>query len=410
MKDRLLSIIVVFVLLSRSAVAPAENWPGFRGSNGDGTSQETNLPIKWDNQTNVLWKVEVPGTGYASPIVWGDRLFTVTAVSRTHEKILLCFDTNNGSLLWKVTVLATPFEDKHNDNSFASGTPATDGSNIYVSFLDGTNVVVAAYDFTGKLVWEKRPGTYQSPHGYSCSPVLYKDMVIINGDSQGEAFIAALSKKDGHTVWKVRLNKPANDFSTPIIRELAGRMQMIFPGNREIASYNPDTGARYWFVEGPSQEFVGSPVYNEKTSLVMSSSSWPQCILLAINPIGWGDVSNSQVRWRTSRGAFYVPSPISTGDYLISTSPDGTVHCFDAATGKILWKERLGTQYASGVLAGGLVYMPNDEGIITVIKPGPTFETVAKNSMGEKMFTSPAISNGRIYLRGVNHLFCIGTK
>ncbi len=410
MKSGLLNMIAAFLLLTSSFVAKSENWPRFRGPNGDGTSSETNLPVKWDAQTNVIWKVEVPGTGYASPIIWGDRLFTITAIPRTQEKMLLCYDTNNGNLLWKTTVLRTPFEGKHNDNSFASGTPSTDGTYIYLSFLDGANVVVAAYDFSGKQVWEKRPGTFESPHGYSCSPVIYKDLVIINGDSMGDSFVAALSKKDGHTVWKVPHSRPAHNFSTPIFREIGGRMQMIFLGNKEVASYNPDNGTRYWFVSGPSEDFCSSPVYNEKTGLVLISSAWPQRFLLAIRPDGWGDVSNTKVVWRTTKGAYYVPSPITTGDYLISTMQDGVVHCLDAATGNILWKERLGAQYASGVLANGLVYMPNDDGVITVIKPGPAFEVVSKNPIGEKMFASPAISNGRIYLRGVNHLFCIGTK
>ncbi|HEY3388155.1 MAG TPA: PQQ-binding-like beta-propeller repeat protein, partial [Prolixibacteraceae bacterium] len=364
----------------------------------------------WDSTTNVLWKVAVPGAGYASPIVWGDRLFTITARPETQEKLLLCYDTKNGSLLWQATVIKTPFENKHNDNSFASGTPATDGTTVYVSFLDGESVVVAAYDFSGKQIWIQRPGTFSSPHGYSCSPVIYKDKVIINGDSKGDAFIAALSRKDGHTIWKNTLNKPAHSFSTPIIREIAGRTQMIFCGNQEVVSYNPEDGSRYWFVNGPSEDFCSSPVYNEKTGLVLISSAWPQRHLLAIRPDGNGDVSDSHIAWRNTNGGYYVPSPVSVGDYLIMTMTSGLVHCIEAATGKILWKESLGKQYSSPVLINGLVYMPNDEGVITVIKPGLTFESIAKNGIGETMFSSPAISNGKIFLRGTKHLFCIGAK
>ena len=398
-----------FVLMSQ-AVTKAQNWPQWRGPNGDGTSSETNLPTQWDSEKNVLWKSPVPGIGHSSPIVWGDRLFTITAKPESQEKILLCYDTKNGDLLWQVIVLKTKLENKHNDNSFASGTPATDGTYIYVSFLDGEYVTVAAYDFTGKQIWLQRPGTFSSPHGYSCSPVLYKDKVIINGDSKGDSFVAALSRTDGHTIWKVPHNNPAHSFSTPIFREIAGRMQMIFCGNKEITSYNPDDGSRYWFVSGPSEDFCSSPVYNEKSGLLLISSAWPQRHLLAIKPDGNGDVTGSHVVWRSTEGAFYVPSPISVGEYLLSTMMNGQVHCIEAATGKILWKENLGKQYASPVLVNGLVYMPNDAGVITIIKPGPTFESIAKNSIGETMFASPAISNGRIYLRGANHIFCIGLK
>ena len=221
MNFRLLSVISVFLMITMSVVTRAENWPNWRGPKGDGASSNTNIPIKWDSTTNVLWKVAVPGIGHSSPIIWGERLFTATAKSETQEKLLLCYDTKDGKLLWQATVVKTPFENKHNDNSFASGTPATDGKYIYVSFLDGESVVVAAYDFTGKQIWIQRPGTFSSAHGYSCSPVIYKDKVFINGDSTGDAFIAALSCTDGHTIWKTPHPNHANNFSTPIFRELA---------------------------------------------------------------------------------------------------------------------------------------------------------------------------------------------
>jgi outer membrane protein assembly factor BamB len=387
-----------------------ENWPCWRGPNGDGTSSETSLPIQWDSKKNVLWKTPVLGIGYASPIIWGDRLFTATALPETQERILLCYDCKSGELLWKKTVLKAPLEKKHKDNSYASGTPATDGTLVYVSFMDGEDVVVAAYDFNGKQIWLQHPGTFTSPHGYSCSPVIYKDKVIINGDSKRNAFVAALSRTNGHTVWKIPHEKASLSFSTPIIRKLAGKIQMIYGGNQEVASYNPEDGSRYWFVNGPSQDFCASPVYSENAGLVLISSSWPERHLLGIKPDGQGDVTDSHVVWQSKKGAYYVPSPICGGDYILTTMTNGKVHCIEAATGKISWIEDLGKQYPSAVLADGLVYMPNDEGVITVIKPGPIFEYIAKNSLGESMHASPAISNGRIYLRGDKHLFCIGLQ
>jgi outer membrane protein assembly factor BamB len=402
-----LSLILLSLIINTLSETEAQNWPCFRGPNGDGTSIETSLPVRWDSVTHVVWKIPVPGKGYSSPVVWNDRLFLTTAFSESQEKVLLCYDCKTGKLLWQKTVLKTPFEARHDNNSHASGTPSTDGVQVYVSFLDGKDVVVAAYDFTGKQVWIKRPGTFESPHGYSCSPVLYNDKVIINGDSQGDSFAAALGKEDGHTVWKVSHPNPAHSFSTPIFRKMSGKMQMIFCGNKEIASYNPDDGTKYWFVSGPSEDFCSSPVYNEKSGLVLVSSAWPQRILVAIKPDGQGDVTKSHVVWQSPKGAYYVPSPVSTGDYLFTTMTTGQVHCIEAATGKILWTEDLGMQYSSPVLAGGFIYMPNDNGVITVIKPGPNFESVAKNPIGEKMNASPAISNGKIYLRGYKHLFCI---
>ncbi len=407
---KLLYFITALLILSSISVTQAQNWPNWRGPNGDGTTMETSFPTKWDSITNVVWKSSVPGMGHSSPIIWEDKLLTLSARPDTQEKLLLCYDSNNGTLLWQKTVLKTPFENKHNNNSYASGTPATDGTLIYLSFLDGNDVIVAAYDFNGNQVWLKKPGKFSSPHGYSCSPVLFEDKVFINGNSLKNPFFAALRKADGQIVWKISLDNPSHSFSTPIFKEMAGKMQMIFLGNKEVASYNPDDGSKYWFVNGPSEDFCSSPVYNEKNGLLLISSAWPKRILFAIKPDGAGDVTHSHVAWQTSQGAYYVPSPVCTDDYLFTTMTSGKVHCIEIATGNILWTEDMGKQYSSPVLAGGLVYMPNDEGLITLIKPGPTFETIAHNSIGERMYASPALSNGKIYLRGDKHLFCIGTN
>jgi outer membrane protein assembly factor BamB len=406
-KFKLLSFIILLITFSSLSLTQAQNWPRFRGPNGDGTSAETNLPVKWDSVTNIAWKVPVPGNGYSSPVIWNDKLFLTTAMKETQEKVLLCYECKTGKLLWQKTVVKGPFEGKHDNNGYASGTPSTDGSMVYVSFLDGKDVVVAAYDFSGKQVWIQRPGTFASPHGYSCSPVLFEDKVIINGDSQGDSFVAALNKADGKIMWRVKHERPAHSFSTPIFKNMAGKMQMIFCGNKEIASYNPNDGSKYWFVSGPSEDYCSSPVYNEKNGLIYVSSAWPQRIIVAIKPDGMGDVTKTHVVWQSREGAYYVPSPVTTGNYLFTTMTTGKLHCIDAATGKIVWVQELGPQYPSPVLAGGLVYIPSDNGMITVLKPGPEFEAVAKNPIGEKMYASPAISNGKIYVRGFQHLFCI---
>ncbi|MDA3832451.1 MAG: PQQ-binding-like beta-propeller repeat protein, partial [Spirochaetales bacterium] len=400
--------IIACLLVNSFSGIHAQNWPNWRGPNGDGTSIETNLPVKWDSITNVLWKSPVPGIGHSSPIIWEDKLFTLSALPETGEKVLLCYDSNNGKLLWQRSVLKTELEKKHADNSFASGTPATDGKLVYLSILDVDDVVVAAYDFEGNQVWLQRPGKYASPHGYSVSPALFEDKVIINGNSKGDHFLAALSKTDGHIIWKIMQENISHSFSTPIFKEMAGKMQMIFLGNKEVASYNPDDGSKYWYVSGPSEDFCSTPVYNEQSGLLLISSAWPKRVLMAIKTDGAGDVTESHVVWQTTQGAAYVPSPICTDDYLFTTMTNGNVYCTEIETGDTLWVENMGKQYSSPVLADGLVYMPNDEGVITVIKPGPVFDPVARNAIGEQLISSAGISNGKIYLRGDQHLYCIG--
>jgi outer membrane protein assembly factor BamB len=408
--QKLFRIIFPIIITNIFLTVNAQNWPGWRGPGGEGFSNETNLPVKWDSVTNVIWKTDVLGTGYSSPIIWNDKLFLTTAVPETRERMLLCYNNRNGELLWKKIFLTGQLETKNDNNSYASGTPATDGTLVFLSFLDGQDVVVAAYDFSGKEVWVQRPGKFSSPHGYCCSPVIYKDKIIINGNSKGDSFVAALSRTDGRVIWNIPQNNKTLSYSTPLIKEIAGKTQMIFCGNKEVSSYNPEDGKRYWFVSGPSEEFVSSPVYNEKNGLLLVCSSWPDRILLAIKPDGSGDVSASKIVWQTKKGAYYVPTPVCTDNFLFTTMTSGEVNCIEVTTGNTIWVNNLGKQYSSPVLANGLVYMPNDDGVITVIKPGMKFESISKNPLGERMYASAAISGGRIYLRGFKHLFCIGAK
>ena len=296
-----LSTLIAHILFVASHAALAEDWPGWRGPRGDGTSLEKNIPTLCDAE-HMLWKTAVPGIGHSSPIVWGDRIFTLTALPDKEDRVLLCFDRKTGAILWQQTVLHAAREKKHDENSFASGTPATDGEKIYVSVLDGKDVVVAAFDFSGKPIWQVRPGTFSSPHGYSCSPVIFQDKVIINADSKGDSFIAALSRADGKTLWKVDQENHTLSYSTPLIRQAAGRTQMFHCGSKGVAGHDPNDGSRLWIVDGPSEEFVASPVFNARAGLLFASSSYPRQVLLAIKPDGRGNVSETHVAWRIYRG------------------------------------------------------------------------------------------------------------
>ncbi len=397
-------------LLASLTVASAENWPAWRGPRGDGTSLETNVPIHWSATAQVAWKTEVPGVGHASPIVWGNRLFTVAALPETQERVLLCLDRGTGRILWQQTVVRSPLEKKHSLNSYASSTPATDGERVYVAFLDRNEIVVAAYDLEGNRRWLVRPGPFASMHGFCSSPLLFKDTVIVNGDHDGDSYLAALARRTGATLWKTPREHHTRSYCAPLIRELAGRTQMVLSGDKCVASYDPDHGRLQWIIDGPTEQFVASPVYSAKTGLIYITGGYPDHHILAIRPNGHGNVTQTHIVWRTTKGAAYVPSPIIEGDYFLIVSDSGVAHCFQAATGQLLWQERMGEHHASLVSANGLVYFLNDEGATHIVKPGPEFQLLAKNELGEKCFASPAISGNQIFIRGDKHLFCIGAK
>jgi outer membrane protein assembly factor BamB len=333
----------------------------------------------------------------------------VTALPASQERIVLCLHRADGRTLWQQTVVAGPLEKLHKENSYASGTPATDGDQVYVAFRVGDDIVVAAHDSaTGKPRWLVRPGTHAGEWGFSNEPVLFEDKVIVDGDSKGDSFLVALNRKNGETVWRVPRTRRGISYSAPLIRKLGGRTQMIQCGDRCVTSFDPQTGTPLWTVDGPSEEFVATPVYSEKAGLVIIGSSWPKQVILAIRPDGQGNVTQTHVAWRDTKGAPYVPSMLVAGDYLLTVNTPGIGFCYDAATGNVLWQEKLGRTHASPVLIGGLAYFINDDGQVNVLKPGPQFERVAQYQLGENCYTSPALSDGQVFLRGFKHLLCIG--
>lgn len=199
------------MLTLAASLARAENWPSWRGPRHDGTSLEQNAPTEWSATNNIVWKKSVPGEGHSSPIIWGNRLFLTAALKETQERVLLSFDRQTGDLLWQQAVLKAPLEAKNNENSYASATPTTDGEKVYVTFLDGDEVVVAAYDFSGKPLWLARPGKFKNQWGFSHTPVLFEDKLVVVLYSKSENFVVALSRTDGKTVWKTPASPALSD-------------------------------------------------------------------------------------------------------------------------------------------------------------------------------------------------------
>lgn len=397
------------LILIFSDAAFAENWPGWRGPRGDGTSLEKNVPIRWSGTQNIVWKVPIPGKGHASPIVWGRHIFVVTAIKEKKQRILLCLDRKDGKILWQRVVLEAPLERTNSLNSYASSTPATDGQRVYISFLDRDKMFIAAYDFDGNRLWEVRPGVFASMHGYCSSPVLWKDKVIVNGDHDGPSYIVALSRATGKTIWKTPRPNRTRSYCTPIIRQIDGRNQMVLSGTMCVASYDPDTGKQHWLIDGPTEQYVASIVYNGE--LLFMTCGFPDRFIQAIRPDGRGNVTDTHVLWQKDRDCSYVPSPITFGPYFLVVADNGVATCFEAKTGKSCWRERLGPHYsASLVSANGLVYFLSDKGVMTVVKPGEELDIVARNELGENTYASPVISDGQIFLRGIKNLYCISTE
>lgn len=412
---------VGLLVLALTTTVSAEEWPGWRGPRGDGTSEETNIPIRWSKTENVAWKVPIAGKGHSSPVIWGDRLFLTTCLEKEGKRSLLCLDRRDGKLLWEREVMTARLEPKHRENSFASSTPVTDGKYIWVTFLQTPYMHVACYDLDGKLIWSGSPGRFFSPHGYCSSPVLYKDMIIYNADqdpptmrnnptgvkSPAEAYLVALDKATGAERWRTDRPNKTRSYTPPILIEAAGKKQLVLSGSLCVASYNPDNGKLIWIIDGPTEQYVASLVY--KNDVLFLTYGFPKLGVMGIRPDGEGNVTKSHVLYDDPKGGGYVPSPIAHGQYFYNVNDKGLATCREAKTGKLMWDERLGTHHhASAVSAGGYLYFLDDNGIMYVLKAGPTFELVSKNTLEEETYASPAISRGQMFIRTASQLYCIG--
>ena len=399
-----------------AATAHAEDWPSWRGPRLDGTSTEKNLPLRWSDKDNVAWKTEIPGIGHSSPIIFGDRVFVTSCIENEQKRMLYCLDRTSGKILWERNVVTSKLEHKHGLNSFASSTPTTDGKYLWVSFLEYPKMVVVCYDYEGKEVWRKSPGALLSTHGFCSSPVLHKDLIILNGDQDAQAYIVALDKKTGEEKWRADRPNKTRSYCTPILIESKGKpgvTQLVLSGSKCVTSYNADTGKLLWIINGPTEQYVASLVFTDE--MLFLTTGFPEYHLMGIRPDGEGDVTKSQVAWHhaklPAKEASYVPSPIAYDAHFFVVSDLGFLTCLEAATGKKLWMEKMGKHHsASPVVADGHFYFPDDDGVTWVLKAGNKFDVVAKNELGEPVRASPAISRGQIFLRGSNHLFCIGKE
>jgi outer membrane protein assembly factor BamB len=427
--------------------AAGDNWPSFRGPSASGVADGQRLPDTWDVATNrnIGWTIEVPGLAHSSPIVWGDSLFLTTAISsrpdatfkpglygegtasedRTvHRWVVMAIDRRTGKTIWQQDAYTgQPKEKRHIKATYANATPATDGR--YVVALFGSHGLYA-FDMNGKPLWSKdlgvlNTGAYDLPEyewGTASSPIIYKDLVIVQCDTQNESFVLAADIKTGRTVWKTtRTELPSWGTPTVYVPSGGGRPELVTNASNFIRGYDPATGEERWRLGGSSKITAPTPVFSQGVVIVASGRA-PERPIFAIKPGGSGDItpargaeSGPNVSWRKTGRGSYMPTPIIYGDTVYVLGNAGLFDAYELTSGKEIYRQRLehkGSGFsASPVAADGRIYLSSEDGEIFVVRSGPTFELVAKNSMGEPIMATPALAGGTMYVRGEKHLFAV---
>lgn len=409
-------LFAVFLLIPSTLVSANEaDWPQFRGPTGQGLSAAKNVPIEWSAEKSVAWKVEVPGSGWSSPVLAGGRLYLTVAVSGADntEPTLhaICLDASNGQTLWDTEVFrpgASEYGIAHKKNSPASSTPIVTSDRLYVHF---GHMGTAALDLSGKVVWRQNDLKYMPVHGNGGSPILIDGALVFNCDGQSDPFVAALDAKTGELRWKTSRNSLAKkqfSFSTPLAITVDGATQIVSAGSGFVAGYDPREGREVWRVSyGEGYSVVPRPVFAH--GLVFVASGFEQPDLYAISPDGAeGDVTETHVAWTHHKGVPHTASMLVVGDELYFASDAGIATCADARTGEVHWSERLGGGFsASPVAAEGRIYFQNETGIGYVVKAVRQFELLATNDLGERTLASYALSDGALFIRSETHLWKI---
>lgn len=386
-----------------------QNWPAFRGWDGQGVARSATIPTAWDikNGAGIKWKTAVPVAGLSSPVVWGDRLFLTGAT--TNENQVLCFDANSGALLWssvvKVPGVAKPPAPKvADDTGYAASTPVTDGRRVYAIFADGQ---VAAFDFKGKQAWAKNLGPLESAYGYASSLAMYQDRLLIQLD-QGHVDDArsralALDTRTGRELWSVP-RPVGGSWASPVVAEVNKQLQFITCANPWVIAYNPLDGTELWRAKKLEGDVAPSPIVAD--GLVVATA--PNAGVMALRGDGKGDVTATNLVWETDEGVPDATSPVHDGQRIYLINSDGLLTCVNARTGKSLWMHELDARYyASPTIAGNVMILLDRKGRATLLEPGDQFKQIGTGDLGEECNASPVPIGQRLYIRGVKNLFCI---
>jgi outer membrane protein assembly factor BamB len=408
----------ILILALAAIVLPmplhAANWPSWRGPHGNGISAEKNLPTRWSTNENVRWRVPLPEAGNSTPIVWGDRIFVTQPVAKENRRTLMCFDRKNGKLLWQSGVEVKGEERTHETNPFASGSPVTDGERVIAWFGSGG---LACYDFAGKELWRTDLGKHDHIFGYGGSPVLHGDLCFLNFGPGEREFLVAVNRKTGKEVWRHESPTPAtNDihgtWSTPLIAEWNGRTELISALRGQLAGHDPKTGKVLWQATNFGIQAKTTPLAGEGVVVISGDLKSAE---IAVRLGGSGDVSTSHLLWRKDPPKRRVGTGIIYKGHYFGAQTPGLADCVELKTGKIVWEERLrgsganNAVWSSPVLSEDKLYIVNQNGDVFVLRAGDKFEVVAMNSLGERSNASVVPSDGELFLRTHQALWCIGS-
>jgi outer membrane protein assembly factor BamB len=417
----------LLVIAGLGGLMGADNWERFRGPNGTGVANDRNVPLTFGTTENMVWKVALPGVGNSSPVVWGERLFVHAAAKDGKRRMLICLDTKAGRILWQKSIAGMPVTIRA-DSSLASSTPTTDGEAVYVSFWDGNDVHVVAYDFHGEPLWNKNLGPFNSQHGAGASPILYKDKLILANDMDKDDFythkpnarpsmVIALDKRTGRLVWESPRQAERACYSAPFLLRRPGQKEpeLVVTSTTAVTGYNLDSGVKLWEAKGWQEHALKAPMRTVASPalagdmLCVCSGGDAGRFAIGLSLPGAGTADSPRRLWENRKDFPYVPSPLARGENFYFVSDAGFAGCYEARTGKRVWYERLAAGFtASPLLIGNKIYAASTEGDVYVFAAEPAFQLLAHNELGEAIRATPAVAGGRLYIRGEHFLYCFG--
>ncbi|MGY8768653.1 MAG: outer membrane protein assembly factor BamB family protein [Pirellulales bacterium] len=394
-------------------ICSAQDWTRFRGPNGSGISEATTVPTKWtDDQYN--WKVDLPGEGHSSPVIWKDRIFLTSADSQDLTRHLLCLSTKDGSVLWQQKSSFSKYK-VHKINTYASNSLAVDDKFVYVLWQTREESSISALTHDGLPVWSIPLGDYKSGHGTGSSPIVFNDTVIIGNDHDGSSsFLLALDRNTGKEKWKVPRLSDRACYSTPCVFEQKGRRtEIIFTHSfRGITGIDAESGNVNWEIDvfgRHAQRAVGSPVIYKDMVIGSSGFTTAEKNVVIVKPTGSGKQSSVEEVYRLFKSVPHIPTPLVHQDLLYLITDTGILSAYEADSGNTVWQKRLGGNFfSSPICINGYLYCTDVDGKVSVLKTGDEFELVSEQDLGEDTRSTPAVSGGVLYLRTRSTLFSLG--